>query len=169
MKYIPLTQGKVAIVDDEDFEKVSLFKWWAQKGNQTFYAIKRKSKRNSYQVMARFILEYEGKLFVDHKNKNGLDNRKNNLRLATVSQNGANRHKTNKNKSGYKGVYKTVTSDKWGDHYYWRANIKKNGKAIVISCKTKEEAAAKYNKLAIELFGEFACLNKIAKERITNT
>src|SRR6185369_10082175 len=108
MKRIKLTQGKCALVDDEDFERVSQFKWVADKDkNNLWYASRHfplgNGKRTT-QKMHTFILN--GLKKVDHKNSDGLDNQKHNLRPATTSQNGANRRKqARKTSSVFKGVW----------------------------------------------------------------
>ena len=94
-KEIKLTKGFVAIVDDEDYEWLSQWKWHYDK-----YACRRKStgyKQSKIVFMHREILGYEGELDVDHINKDRIDNRKCNLRLATRSQNLANTMKKSLN------------------------------------------------------------------------
>ena len=85
---IPLTQGKYAIVDPEDFERLNKYKWYAVKDSRTFYSYRNKRVGKKYISlgMHREILDPPGHLVVDHINHNGLDNRKANLRLATSAQ-----------------------------------------------------------------------------------
>ena len=91
---------------------------------------------------------------VDHKNRNGLDNRRENLRYVTQSQNNMNRSKNTLSTSGYKGVHKNGNS--------WSASIKIKGKKLHLGTYiTKEEAALQYNKAALKHFGEFACINQL--------
>lgn len=98
MKTIELTRDKVAIVDDEDFEWLSAMgKWYANKGRDTFYAVRHSRKPNgkrTSQTMHREILEHHGHkidgLEVDHINHDGLDNRKENLRAGTTAENMGN-------------------------------------------------------------------------------
>ena len=85
IKLIPLTQGKFAIVDAEDYDRLSQYKWQAEKHKTTFYA-KRKSKYKSIK-MHREILKPSNGMICDHKNHNGLDNRRCNIRLCTHAQN----------------------------------------------------------------------------------
>ncbi len=156
MKTIPLTQGKCAIVDDEDYEQLNQWKWIACKSRNTFYAAK-SAKINGYwstKKMHHFILPSIPKgSMVDHKNRNGLDNRKNNLRICSIAQNTRNR-KTPPHSSKYKGVC-------WeGRRKAWRAYITIKGKFIHIGYFNKEERAAiAYDKAAKTLFGEFAYTN----------
>lgn len=152
MKEIPLKHGKVALVDDEDFERVSKFKWGYTKNGSNEYV------RRTTQVINkiggdRVYLHHEvfGKGFIDHKNGNGLDNRKENLRFATRSQNNCNRRKLDKNIP--KGVYFCKASKK----PVYIAQIKFNKKHYYLGrFKTAEEAHEAYKKKAIELHGEFA-------------
>lgn len=137
-----------ALVDDVDFERVNKYEWCLDHG----YA--RANVKNKIMYMHRFILKIKGKV-IDHKNHDGLDNRRGNLRVCTQSLNLANQRLSVKNTSGYKGVC-------WNKHLkYWVTRIKILGKQTVKYSKSKEEAAKKYNKLAIKHFGEFALLNKI--------
>jgi hypothetical protein len=96
MKEIPLTQGKVALVDDEDYERVMAYKWYAAMQGRQWYAL-RKVQRDGKQTtveMHRFILDAgDSPLQVDHINGNGLDNRRVNLRLGTRSENQRNSYK----------------------------------------------------------------------------
>ncbi len=123
---IPLTQGKYAIVDGCDYTYLNQFKWYYHKDHKTGYAKRNIGKHPQRRLcMHRVILERMGcKDFAgsDHINRNGLDNRRCNLRLATASQNGCNTGKRKDNTSGYKGVC-------W-DHKKWRAYIRVNGKRI---------------------------------------
>lgn len=94
--------------------------------------------------------------FVDHKSRNTLDNRKENLRLCNNQQNCFNQGLSTNNTSGYKGV----TYRK--DNKLWRARITVNGKKKSLgNFDTKEEAAERYNQAAIKHHGEFASLNEL--------
>lgn len=157
---IPLTQGKVALIDEEDFETVSLFKWCADKGRRTYYAVTR-NRINGKQIktyMHRLLLNLGKREQGDHINSNGLDNRRSvNLRCSTSSQNSMNQRKQNrKTSSKYKGVY-------WSkNRKMWHVRINKNGSQINIGHFYEEDAAGQaYNFVAKELFGEFAKLNPI--------
>lgn len=151
MKKIQLTQGKVATVDDEDFEWLNQWKWCAtchKNNSNNFYAIRAENGTNV--LMHRVILKTAQ--YVDHINGNTLDNRKENLRPCNPSQNIANSKISKNNKSGYKGVYKARNK--------WRANIMIAGKTIHLGTwETAEMAAMAYDKKAKEVFGEFAKTN----------
>ncbi|MBZ5529715.1 MAG: hypothetical protein LAN71_17700 [Acidobacteriia bacterium] len=155
MRKVKLTQGKFALVDDEDFEKVNKYKWQLYNmDNIHFYAKTRiwiKNKKRKSIRLHRYILGlYDPKIKCDHKNGNGLDNRRLNIRIATPSQNSQN--KISHNKWGFKGVSK--------DYNSWRAMLRTNGKRYTKnSCRTVLEAAKEYDKLAKEHFGEFARTN----------
>lgn len=155
-KKIPLTQGKFALVDDEDYEWLSRWKWCAAKGGSTFYATRSPGKRNTTITMHRLIMGVSIKQLIDHINGNGLDNRRRNLRPATKAQNMMNRGPQRGNKSGYKGVHLDVASGKW------IAIIKYDGRNKALGrFNTKEQAAQAYNEAAAENFGPFAWLNPI--------
>ena len=114
---IPLTQGKYAIVDPDDFERLNKHKWCAVKSCNTFYAGRTiyVGKKNISIRMHRQILHPPENLFVDHINHNGLDNRKANLRPATRSQNSRNRIiiRRKNSTSKYKGVRWDKNKKKW--------------------------------------------------------
>lgn len=158
MKRIPLTQGKFAIVDDEDYAYLMQWKWYAHKSKGTYYAQRHTvcsvTKKHAVLSMHRVIIKCPQHLQADHRNHNGLDNRKQNLRACSHSQNQHNRRVTNCGASKYKGVY-------WNKGK-WQAGISHNDKNMhIIRCASEERAAMAYNAKAIELFGEFACLNVI--------
>jgi hypothetical protein len=158
MKEIPLTQGKVALVDDEDFEAVSAVKWYAQQ-SRVWYAA---HKRDRLVYMHRMILTAPPGMQVDHINGNGLDNRRSNLRLCSNSQNHANLRKRPETSSRFKGVYWNKARRKW------HAQIKVNQCTFYLGLFESEEAAgAAYDRAAAEHFGVFSRLNDI--ERSTGT
>lgn len=156
---IPLTRGKYAIVDAEDYPRLMKYKWYANKIGSNWYAVRSQrihgSKRQITIFMHRLILNAPDDMLVDHKNGNGLDNRKANLRLATYPQNNCNRRKcSGKCVSIYKGVYAKKRRSPWG------ARIKVDGKYIHLgSYKTEIEAAKAYDEAARKYHGEFARLN----------
>ena len=145
MKLIPLTQGKFAKVDDEDFKRVNEYKW-CYSGHG--YAYRKMNGKHVY--MHTFISGYP---ITDHKDMDGLNNQRNNLREATKSTNGMNRKMSTNNVCGFKGV---VKSGKTG----WVARLETQGTKIYLGTfRTKELAARAYDEKAKELFGEFAHLN----------
>ena len=156
MKKIKLTQGKVALVDDGDFEKVSQYKWAAcRQYSGAFYA---GTVRNKKLIgMHRLVLNFYGKnLCVDHINGDPLDNRKVNLRICTQAENRRNSKINKRNISGYKGVSFIKMSGKY------QSRICFNYKQYELGTfERAEDAAFAYNKKAKELFGEFARLNII--------
>ena len=157
MKKIELTQGKFAMVDDDDFERVSQYKWQLTKGNSTFYGTRTVKRKNIY--LHRFILDVKDRnIFVDHKDHDGLNNMRSNLRLCNARQNCANRLKS----IGLSSKFKGVTWDK--KRRKWKSKIKINYKTINLGCfNTEIEAAISYNNAARLHFGEFAHLNIIER------
>lgn len=159
MKKIKLTQGKFALVSDEDYEFLSQWRWYAHKGHKTYYARRNSSRVNGKQItihMHRVIAERMEIKSPDHTDQNGLNNQRNNLREATISQQAINRNLQSINTSGYRGVCWNKHAKKWiarictnkiGIHLGYFDNIK--------------DAARAYNEAAIKYFGEFAVLNKI--------
>ena len=156
---IPLTQGKYAIVDPEDYERLSKHKWHLQRTNQTFYAVRtaKRTERPRRQAiwMHRCILPPPQGMFLDHINHNGLDNRKANLRIATAAQNARNRRKmVLKTSSKYKGVSYHAGMKKWC------ASIRVNGQYKYFGLFHDEIDAAKaYDAAARKYHKEFAVLN----------
>ncbi len=147
MKHIPLSQGKFAIVDDEDYDYLMQWKWYANKMGNTWYA-------TNYNKggMHRLIMKYPKGLQVDHINHNGLDNRRCNLRICTKQQNEWNRLPNCNAASPYRGVQKMRGK--------WAANIRFNGKLIYLGVFASDTEAAKvWDAKAKELFGEYAYLN----------
>jgi len=159
MKEIELTQGKIALVDDEDFEYLNQWKWHIQKSGGTFYAIRTEwlSKDKCVCVrMHRSILGINTPLIVDHKDGNGLNNTRNNLRICTISQNQRNRKSSKKGSSKYLGVHFCNTRKKWV------TQIQHDNKSKCIGVFTDEkEAANAYNLAALKFHGEFAKLNEL--------
>lgn len=171
---IKLTQNKSTIVDDQDFNWLNKYKWCICKVQNTCYVIrfitiqsqiknkniKRKQKRIS---MHRLILEKKLKRQlksweeVDHINRDGLDNRRSNLRSCDRSKNRSNSAKQNKKTtSKYKGVCWDKKSKKW------RSQIGINKKRIYLGFFENEiDAARTYNEAALKYFGEFARINLI--------
>lgn len=152
------------LIDDEDFELVNQYTWHIQKGHSTFYAVSNYwkwcngNKKCITICMHRLIMGVKNKkIFIDHKDHNGLNNQKYNLRSCTHSQNARNRV-ANIGRL-YRGTHlrkKTTTINKW------TASISYNKKSFFLGYfKTEKEAALAYNQKAVELHGEFANLNII--------
>lgn len=159
MKYIKLTKGKRAIVDDEDFEKVNQFKWQTKIHKDTSYASRCDYGGGAYKVeikMHRFIINAPKEKFVDHINGNGLDNRKENLRLCTHAENQRNAKIRSDNKSGYKGVGWNKQKNKW------ETRVRLNGRPKIVGFFSDPVDAAKaYDAKAKEIYGDFARLNDL--------
>lgn len=139
-------------MDDNDFSSLNQYKWYAQKHRKTFYA-----KRNIGKFPNRTCVRMHNQIlaikFIDHKNRNGLDNRKENLRPATNSQNHMNRGALEGRR--FKGPTLTVNRGK-----PWQSKIEINGKKIHLGYfKSEEEAARAYDTKARDLFGEYARTN----------
>ena|SRR5258708_10628396 len=156
MKLLKLTQGKFSLVDDEDFDNFNKFKWCAcwNPSPKSFYARRSIYPGNNKQLsifLHREIMKAPKGMDVDHINHDGLDNRKENLRVCTRSQNMGNRSSlSSNNKTGFRGVHWNKFLRKW------RAIIEANGNRIdlgVFSEKTK--AAKAYEEANKKYFGEF--------------
>ena len=155
---IPLTQGKFAIVDPEDYDRLAKYKWFAMRSRRGFYAIrwvKTKNGRRKKIRMHRQVLNVHDDKLIDHKNHNGLDNRRENLRIVTNMQNSWNKRKQKGDYSSkYKGVSWAKRVGKWHTEIYCR------GKKIFIGYFDDEKAAARaYDEKATRLYGEYAALN----------
>lgn len=159
MKQIPLSQGKFALVDDEDYGLVAQYKWCAKsKPDNRWYAARIFTVNGKKQsiLLHRFLMNPKPGEQVDHINGNGLDCRKSNLRIATHAQNRHNSRVTKRSRSGLKGVWYTPS------RHGWRSAIMANGKRISIGIfKSAYEAAKAYNNAAKRLHGDFAKLNEI--------
>ena len=155
MKEIPLTQGRVSIVDDENYNEISKHRWfYGGRG----YAVRNVKKDNGIYTMRRMHLIIIGEtngLEVDHINGNKLDNRRDNLRLATHAQNIYNKG-SNGGSSKYKGVSWNKEKRKWVAH------IKILGKYLFLGYhKIEEDAAMAYDIAATRMCGEYSRLNVI--------
>ncbi len=160
MRTIALTQGQVALVDDEDYERLTTHKWQVFRHRSGKLYAARTRTMNGVKVgerMHRVITGAGIGTLVDHINGNTLDNQKSNLRICTNSENMCNRGKQKDNTSGYKGVlFKKKHKNPWF------ARIKKDKIIYPLGYfNTPKEAAIAYNNKAMELHGEFARLNEI--------
>jgi len=168
MKEIQLTQGKVALVDDDDYEMVNSIRWRSlerkrNSGISCYYANgyvgtingKIKSILMHRLIIRNIPIGYE----IDHIDRNGLNNQKSNLRICTSSQNNHNRIKSPNKSSIYKGIT-YLTRKNRVKRYLCRIFV--DGESITIGCfKTEIEAAIAYNKEIAKYHGEFSVLNKI--------
>lgn len=157
MKTISLTRGLFALVDDGDFERVLKFRWHAQKSGRLTYAKRGvwNGKNNDTVFLHQFIA---GTKNIDHRNGNGLDCRRQNLRPANKSQNGmAFQHKREDSTSAYRGV-------SWDNHRQkWQMHISKRvgGKRVRRWGRfdTETDAARAYDLASKEMFGDFGTTN----------
>lgn len=146
MTEITLQNGSLAIIDKENINWLSKYKWYLDKDGYVFCT--RPTRR-----MHRLIIGANPGQLVDHINGNKIDNRKENLRICNYNQNAANRKKQKNNSSGFKGVdyfpYRT-------SYKKWRAGIRGD---LIGYFENKIDAAKAYDKAALKIFGEFARLN----------
>lgn len=161
MKEIKLTQSLVAFVDDTDFDYINKFKWHAIKACNNFYAGSCVGGKRGNVRMHRLILnQYDPTIHIDHKDGNGLNNQRDNIRICTHAQNQHNRGANRNSRSKYVGVaFSTRRGEK-----RWLASIKIDNKqkSLGIFPYTAEGeilAAKARDKAAIGLYGEFARLN----------
>ncbi len=163
-KEIPLTQGRAALVDDEDYEYLSQWKWlyhrgYARRGVMIPASERTGAIKQKIAHMHRVIINAPAHLQVDHINGNRLDNRRSNLRLATQSQNIQNsrKHQTyggDATSSQYKGVYWDRGAQKW------KSRVTLNKKSAHLGHFSSEiDAARAYDEAARKHYGEFALLN----------
>ena len=153
MKQIRLLNSPYfALCDDKDFTLLSRFTWYLTKSGTNVYAKTFIDEQTVY--MHQLVCPSNNlNLTPDHRNNNGLDNQSDNLRLATVNQQAANKRKMIGASSNYKGVSWNKERNKWS------GNIRVNG---ILTCKffrTEIMAAKWYNEMATKYFGEFAKLN----------
>jgi hypothetical protein len=143
----------LAMVDDEDFDRLNKFSWQARKDKGIIGNISGDGKKT---LMHRYIMKAKHNQEIDHIDGNRLNNQKSNLRFATSSQNKANRGPRKDNKSGYKGVSWHKQLNKW------TVRIMINGKYLSLGLHNDIlEAAKAYNKAALKYYGQFAWLNPV--------
>jgi len=149
---IQLTRGYVTHVDDEDYDMLMHFTWHVITPSGKPYAYGRVFGEDTY--MHRFLMGEPKGIEIDHRDHDGLNNRRRNLRFAAHHQNLSYRGCNSNNTSGFKGVHKH-------DSGLWKATIWCLGSAHSVYSKTREEAARHYNKMAVKYHGEFALLNDV--------
>ena len=146
---IQLTQGKTALVDEDDFEWLSKFKWHFNHG----YALRKSSRSDGKRHtiwMHREVMKTPDGMYTDHKNGIRFDNRKSNLRVCTHSENIRNKCKQSNNTSGLKGVAWHKVTKKW------QVQIQVQGKSIYLGLfATKELAYQAYCEASTKYHGEF--------------
>ncbi|MEN6578932.1 MAG: HNH endonuclease [Phycisphaerales bacterium] len=152
---IPLTRKKVAMVDPQDYERVSACKWCASRTGNQWYAQRRVHGKTLR--MHQFIMNPPKGMVVDHANGNGLDNRRTNLRVCTKLQNAWNKKRRKQEGAGSRfiGVYPCQRPPG-----KWCIKVQCNGEVTNLSpFDTDVEAARARDRKALELFGEYAMLN----------
>ena len=159
MRKIPLTRGKVALVDDDDYAKLVVYKWHAIKSHRgsrlVWYACRSQGVSPRTLLMHRQILGDDcAGVLVDHEDGDGLNNQRINLRPATHRQNVRNSVMYSNNTSGFRGVHWHMGGQKWA------ARIQINNKSVYLGIYSNpEDAARAYDARAIEVDGPFARLN----------
>lgn len=162
MREIELTKGYKALVDDEDYSAVNEYTWYVFFSASNIYAktfIKLENNKRKSLFMHQLVYELSGQIasnshHIDHKDCNGLNNCRTNIRQASYQNNQANSRKMSKSSSVYKGVSFSKTRNKW------EAYIKVNKIKINLGRFSDErEAANSYNIAAMKYFGEFARIN----------
>ena len=155
MKVIALTQGREAVADDEDHEFLAQWRWRFEPRRESGYACRTERRTTIY--MHQLVAERHGlnvcEREIDHKDGNGLNNQRTNLRAATRSQNNANQRLSRRNRSGHKGVYWSRAARKWAAQL---------GRKYLGLFESSVDAAIAYNRAARARFGDFAHLNSVA-------
>lgn len=173
MREIKLSKGKIALVDDEDFDSLNKWKWQATFNKGNWYAMrcvyfkkgtffKDKGKRTNISMHRQIMNINDGKIKIDHADRNSLNNQKNNLRKSTSSQNNANRKSTGASK--YLGVSLQTDNRRGYSVKHWRAGIKKDNKKYNLgefpyTACGELLAAVMYDIKASQFHKEYANLN----------
>jgi hypothetical protein len=157
MKTIPLSQGKVALVDDEDFERISTYRWNLLRCRNIMYAQCHLTDRTV--LMHRLVMNAPKGMNVDHRDQDGLNNQKSNLRVCTHTQNLQHMAKKITARSGFKGVHCNPAKYPINP---WCARIQVIGKRLELGqYPSAELAASAYNNAAVKHFGQYASLNTL--------
>lgn len=154
-RIIPSTKGYAALVDDEDYERLAAFRWYAHNCTRGPRPARRQRMAEGRKVLflVHQILRAPKGMVVDHVNGDPWDNRRSNLRVCTPKQNSFNKHKFG---GSVLNPYKGVRSYRG----MWRASISCDGEKYDLGTyETHVKAALAYDKAALVLHGEFACLN----------
>jgi len=154
MKKIELSQGKYALVDNEDFNMLDKHKWYANKNGNTFYAVRESKKVEGKKMkiyMHRIIAKTLNNMETDHIDRDGLNNQRKNLRVCSHSENLINRTMLKSNTSGYRGISWSKLSKKW------RAVISINKRYINLGSFVKiEEAYNAYCEASLKYHRDFS-------------
>jgi hypothetical protein len=172
VKEIILTRNKIALIDDENYEWLNQFKWYAHRykskysNKELFYAVRNVQYNNKKKTifMHRLLMNAPNGIIVDHHDQNSLNNQKYNLRFATKGQNTTNSPKpvcygNNKTTSQYKGVSFDKSRQKWEAYIGFGKINGKCKKTHLGRFNSEIDAALAYDKAAKIYFKEFACLN----------
>lgn len=155
MKVLEISKGMQTLLDDDTYDWLSAWRWCPVMDRRGYTYVRRTSREEGTLLMHRLITGAQKGFVVDHINHNTLDNRRENLRLCTRSQNAQNAYGQRETSSKYKGVCFERRGLK-----RWRASMKLDQKSIFIgNFATEREAARAYNQRAKSTFGEFAKLN----------
>ncbi len=163
MKEIKLTKGFSAQVDDEDYDRINQYKWYVKKDRNTYYAVRdsRKKGKRRYFSMHREILNNPTGTLTDHKDRNGLNNQRSNIRVCTRLENNKNVHLRKDSTTGIKGVCFDKRSKRWC------ANIGFNGRLRWLGYfNTPKDAEKVYDEANIRLFGDFSSPNRALRAEV---
>lgn len=156
MKTIQLTKGKEATVDDEHFEWLTAMGSWCLNQGYAVRNVRLPNGKRRFVHMHRLLMDAPDGTYVDHRNNDPLDNRRENLRLCTNAENQRNRGAASNSRSGLKGVSWHRQGAKW------QAQIEVNGRKIHLGLfQNYADASQAYDQAAIKHHGEFAQTNNL--------